>query len=407
MSGTIVCQDADLERAAAQICRASFRKAGQVCTSVQRLYVHEDVLDEFLPKFQSAAAQLVVGDPEDRKTDVGPMISEPEAQRAEEWVNEAVSGGARIVIGGSRSGPVLSPTILADVPPSSRVACEEIFAPVVSVIPYRSFNEALRWVNDSRYGLQAGVFTRDLDRALHAARTLRVGGIVINDTSSTRADLMPYGGVKDSGIRERGAAVFDSRDDRGKAGSDNSQRARRAGAKTKGDRSLAVDWQSVITTAFKKNEITAAAYVPDEVTGGLLSKLEEDPYFKAYSVTREEEGVGVLSGAYVGGMRGALVIQASGVGNSLNALGSLNVPCKIPLLLLIGERGGLNEFNPCQVPLGRAVPNVLDAIGIQSFRLDDEDEVMDVIDGASTLAFSTQRPVGLILSTQLTGGKTV
>jgi acyl-CoA reductase-like NAD-dependent aldehyde dehydrogenase len=204
ISDTIVCQDANLERAAEQVCHASFRKAGQVCTSVQRLYVHSEVLDEFLAGLRSAVDRLSVGDPADPTTDVGPMISEAEAQRAEEWVAEAVQGGASIVTGGTRSGAVFSPTVLADVPPSARAVCEEIFAPVVSVIPYTDLGEVIGWTNDTLYGLQAGIFTRDLDRALRVARALRVGGVIINGSSSTRADLMPYGGVKDSGYGKEG-----------------------------------------------------------------------------------------------------------------------------------------------------------------------------------------------------------
>ena len=204
ISGTIVCEDANLERSAAHVCNAAFRKAGQVCTSVQRLYVHSAILNDFLACLRSAVDELVVGNPEDRSTDVGPMISEAEARRAEEWVEEAARGGARIMMGGTRSGALFSPTVLTDVPPSARVVCEEIFAPVVSVVPYTDLDDVIRWMNDSSYGLQAGVFTHDLGRALRVAREVRVGGVIINDTSSTRADLMPYGGVKDSGYGKEG-----------------------------------------------------------------------------------------------------------------------------------------------------------------------------------------------------------
>lgn len=204
ISGTIVCQDANLERAAERVSHASFRKAGQVCTSVQRLYVHEEVLDDFLARLRSTVDQLVVGNPEDQTTDVGPMISEAEACRAEEWVEEAVHTGAQIVTGGTRSRRIFSPTILTDVPPSAKVVCEEIFAPVVSVVPYMNLDDVIRGMNESPYGLQAGIFTRDLHRGLRTARELRTGGVIINDTSSTRADLMPYGGVKDSGYGKEG-----------------------------------------------------------------------------------------------------------------------------------------------------------------------------------------------------------
>jgi len=168
-----------------------------------------------------------------------------------------------------------------------------------------------------------------------------------------------------------------------------------------------MSWHEAMAEALLANGIRAMAYVPDEMTGELLERLENTPEVDVYSVTREEEGVGVLSGAYLGGRRGALIIQASGVGNSVNALASLNVACKIPVLLLVGERGGLKEFNPCQVPLGRAVPQVLGAIGIQSFPIYHEDEISELVEGACQLAFSTQFPVALILTTRLTGGKPV
>ncbi|RBQ21214.1 aldehyde dehydrogenase [Spongiactinospora rosea] len=204
VSGTIVCADANVRDAAEQCARGAFRKAGQVCTSVQRLYVHADILEEFLGHLTTAASTLVVGDPEDTATDIGPMISEAAAKRAEEWVNEAVAQGARLIHGGQRDGVAFAPTILTEVPSDARVVCEEIFAPVVSVIPFKDFGEALRVVNDTPYGLQAGIFTRDLNQALEATKRLRVGGVVINSTSSTRADLMPYGGVKDSGYGTEG-----------------------------------------------------------------------------------------------------------------------------------------------------------------------------------------------------------
>ncbi|WP_033288105.1 aldehyde dehydrogenase family protein [Amycolatopsis jejuensis] len=204
VSATIVCRDANVISAAQQCARGAFRKSGQVCTSVQRLYVHSDVLDEFLEELAASAAKLVVGDPEDPATDIGPMISEAAAKRAEEWVNAAVDQGARIVAGGKRSGPVMSPTILVEVPSGTRLLCEEAFAPVVSVVPFEDFDAAIDAVNDTPFGLQAGIFTHDIDSALAAAQRIRVGGVVINSTSSTRADLMPYGGVKDSGYGVEG-----------------------------------------------------------------------------------------------------------------------------------------------------------------------------------------------------------
>jgi acyl-CoA reductase-like NAD-dependent aldehyde dehydrogenase len=147
---------------------------------------------------------LKVGDPHDPGTDVGPMISEREAARAERWVREAVAGGARLVEGGRREGALLYPTILADVQPSMRVVCEEIFAPVLSIIPFASFDEALGAVNASPFGLAAGLFTRDLTRAMTAARRIHVGVVHLNEAASSRADLIPFAGVKQSGVGREG-----------------------------------------------------------------------------------------------------------------------------------------------------------------------------------------------------------
>ncbi|HET7694962.1 MAG TPA: aldehyde dehydrogenase family protein [Vicinamibacterales bacterium] len=204
ISPTIVCEDADLARAAARCAASAFRRAGQVCTSTQRLFVHRSVEPEFRRRLTETAAALVVGDPRDPRTDVGPMISEREAARAESWVREAVAAGATMVHGGRREGAVLQPTILADVSPSMRVSCEEIFAPVVSIIPYDAFDAAIAQANDTPFGLAAGIFTRDLTRAMSAARRLSVGLLHVNDASSSRVDLMPFGGVKQSGQGREG-----------------------------------------------------------------------------------------------------------------------------------------------------------------------------------------------------------
>jgi sulfopyruvate decarboxylase alpha subunit len=168
-----------------------------------------------------------------------------------------------------------------------------------------------------------------------------------------------------------------------------------------------------MAAALRRGGVRMIAYVPDEVTGHLLDRLAtpvpggDDPGFTVVSCTREEEAVAVLAGAYLGGRRGALVMQASGLGNSVNALGTLVLPYQIPMLLLISERGRLGEFNPAQVPLGRAIPKLLDALGIQFFSITDAEQIDDVVAGASELAFSALAPVGLGLSTLLTGGKTL
>ncbi|HHW44512.1 aldehyde dehydrogenase family protein [Desulfofundulus thermobenzoicus] len=161
-------------------------------------------MEPFCQLLVEKAEKLVVGDPTDLKTDVGPMISEDAARRAEQWVREAVERGATLLTGGRREGNLFYPTVLTGVQPDMKVVCEEIFAPVVSVMPYETFEQALEMANDSPYGLQAGVFTGSLDLAMLAARKLEVGGVIINDTSVYRADEMPYGGVKGSGVGREG-----------------------------------------------------------------------------------------------------------------------------------------------------------------------------------------------------------
>ncbi len=203
-SANVVCADAPLERAAKSLAAMAFAYAGQTCISVQRIYVQRPVYDAFLELFEREARALRVGDPEDESVHVGPMISEEEARRAEAWVREAVEGGATLRMGGERRGAVLLPAILTDVKPEMKVVCDEVFAPVVSVQPFESVDEAIAEVNASRYGLQAGVFTRDAHVAFRFARELEVGGVIINDTSSYRVDLMPYGGVKESGLGREG-----------------------------------------------------------------------------------------------------------------------------------------------------------------------------------------------------------
>jgi len=204
IAGTIVCDDADLERAAPRCANSAFRRAGQACTSTQKLLVDAHVCDRFLDLLVEATRQLRVGDPRDRETNVGPLISEADARRAETWIQEAVAAGARIVAGGQRVGAVLHPTILVNVRPSMRVVADEIFAPVVSVMPFTSLDEAIDEVNSTPFGLAAGLFTRDVIRAMTASRRLHVGIVHINEPSSSRVDLMPFAGVKDSGLGREG-----------------------------------------------------------------------------------------------------------------------------------------------------------------------------------------------------------
>jgi sulfopyruvate decarboxylase alpha subunit len=166
-----------------------------------------------------------------------------------------------------------------------------------------------------------------------------------------------------------------------------------------------MEWSELVARGLKANGVEMVAYVPDEVTGRLLTLLCADPAFTLVPVTREEEGVAVLAGAFLGGRRGALIIQGSGVGNSINALASLGVACQIPMLLLISERGRLGEFNPVQVPLGRAIPQIFESLGIQAFWIHAADDIEPLVDGAAGMAFASSLPVALLLTTTLTGGK--
>ena len=203
---TIVCADADLDLAIPKIARASFRKAGQVCTSIQRLYVDASIAGEVTARLVKAAAAMPCGDPRQADTVVGPMISVREAERASSWIQQASDLQARIEHGGQRDGPVLQPTVLGNTRAGMAVIDREIFAPVVSVLPFDDPAEAIHSINAMPFGLAAGIFTRDLNRAFTAARTLRVGAVHVNETSSSRVDSMPYGGMKDSGFGREGPA---------------------------------------------------------------------------------------------------------------------------------------------------------------------------------------------------------
>ncbi|WP_338833075.1 3-sulfolactaldehyde dehydrogenase [Moorella humiferrea] len=203
-SPNIVHNDADLSLAVEACTRSAFANAGQLCISVQRVYVQRRVYDEFCRRAVALTRTLKLGDPLDPATDIGPMISEAEARRAESWIEEAVTGGARVLVGGRRRGAWLEPTILTNVTPTMKVCAQEIFAPVFSIIAYDTIDEAIALANDSRYGLQAGVFTNSLDMATRCVLELEYGSVIINDSSAFRADLMPYGGVKESGTGKEG-----------------------------------------------------------------------------------------------------------------------------------------------------------------------------------------------------------
>ncbi|GAB4233994.1 MAG: aldehyde dehydrogenase family protein [Deltaproteobacteria bacterium] len=203
-SGTIIEPDADLSAAVPRCVVSAFANSGQVCISLQRLYIHKGVAAEFTKRFLDETRKLKVGNPLEKDCDVGPMIDEKEAVRAESWVKEAVAQGAKVLIGGKREGRVMQPTVLVNVRPEMKVMCQEAFAPLVSLCEYESFDDAVRMVEDSPYGLQAGIYTNDLRKALLAVDRINVGGVMINDTSIFRVDHMPYGGNKMSGLGREG-----------------------------------------------------------------------------------------------------------------------------------------------------------------------------------------------------------
>jgi acyl-CoA reductase-like NAD-dependent aldehyde dehydrogenase len=203
-SAAIVDASADVAWAARRCAYGGFKYAGQLCISVQRVLVHDAVWDAFVERFCAEAAALAVGDPLDPSTDVGPLIDERAAERLDAWVAEAVEAGGRILAGGTRDGLYLQPTVLADVPATAKVSCEEAFGPVVVLTRFEDFDEALRIVDDSRFGLQAGVFTNDLAHAWRAFGELHVGNVIVNDAPTYRVDNMPFGGVKDSGVGREG-----------------------------------------------------------------------------------------------------------------------------------------------------------------------------------------------------------
>ena len=196
--------EADLNWAATRIATFANYQAGQSCISVQRVLIHEDLYDKLTAKIVETVSGLKNGDPRDEKTVVGPLINEAAAIRVEEWVNEAVAAGAKVLTGGKRNGSFYDPTVLADVPLSARVSCNEVFGPVMLVHKVKSLDEGIAVVNDSIFGLQTGVFTHDIQKAFHAHRELEVGGVIIGDVPTFRSDQMPYGGVKASGVGKEG-----------------------------------------------------------------------------------------------------------------------------------------------------------------------------------------------------------
>ncbi|MEO8639415.1 MAG: aldehyde dehydrogenase family protein [Chloroflexota bacterium] len=203
-AGAIVDDTADLEWAVARLAYGAFAYSGQVCISVQRIYVVESIFDDFQRRFVDKVRQLKVGSPLDPATDLGPMVNARAVARTHEWVGEALERGAKALVGGEPDGLFYPPTVLVDVPKDARVCGEEVFAPVVNLFPVPDFKAAIAEINDSQFGLQCGVFTNDLERTLLAHDELEVGGVIVNDVPTWRTDAMPYGGVKDSGLGREG-----------------------------------------------------------------------------------------------------------------------------------------------------------------------------------------------------------
>ena len=203
-AAVIIEPDADLEYVVQRCVTGGFTYSGQTCISVQRIFVHESVADAFTENLVARVQVLSTGDPGEEATVVGPLIDTGAAQRIEGWIGDAVAQGARLLTGGSRVGPVVRPTVLSNVTATMKVSCEEVFGPLVTITPYRDFETALRAVNQSEYGLQAGIFTNNIGRIFQAFEELEVGGVLANEIPTFRADHMPYGGIKDSGIGREG-----------------------------------------------------------------------------------------------------------------------------------------------------------------------------------------------------------
>ncbi|KAF0249133.1 MAG: aldehyde dehydrogenase [bacterium] len=203
-AGVAVHSDADIDVAVSRSVVGGFGYSGQVCISVQRIYVHQPIYQEFTTKFLNSVKSLKLGDPLDENVDLGPMINEREASRTEGWVTEACQHGAKLLCGGKRQGTLFEPTVLTNVDPEMKVSCQEAFAPIVTISPYEDFDQALELIDNSNYGLQAGIFTRDIHKIFDAYEKLNVGGVIVGDIPTYRAENMPYGGVKQSGFGREG-----------------------------------------------------------------------------------------------------------------------------------------------------------------------------------------------------------
>ena len=203
-AGVIIEPDADLDLAAKKVCLGAFAYSGQVCISVQRVFAHESCFKGFIDRLMAEIGQLKIGDPLDESVTLGPMINLDNAQRIESWVKEAVEDGAQMITGGKREDTFFEPTVLTQVDPKNQLVCNEAFGPILVVESYSDFQSALDQVNNSPFGLQAGVFTNQMDQAMRSFNQLEVGGVMLNDVPTFRVDNMPYGGVKDSGFGREG-----------------------------------------------------------------------------------------------------------------------------------------------------------------------------------------------------------
>lgn len=203
-AGLIIDKDTDLDKLVPSCVTGAFSNQGQVCISLQRIYVHENLMESFKEKFKEAAEKLVLGDPLEESTDLSSLISSGDLDRAKSWIDEAVKEGADILTGGEIEKNMLQPTAMTNVKAESKVSCHEVFAPIVTINPIQNVEEGIDAINDSRYGLQAGIFTNNIQKAMNASKQLEVGGVMINDIPTYRVDQMPYGGVKESGNSREG-----------------------------------------------------------------------------------------------------------------------------------------------------------------------------------------------------------
>ncbi len=203
-AAVIICEDAELDKAFPRVVLAAYALAGQVCISVQRIFVHKNLFDEFVERYVKTAESLKVGNQLLEETDVGPLVEEKEAKRVKEWIDEAVSKGAKLLTGGEINGALMKPAVVVNCPKETKLFRAEAFGPVVIINPVESLEEGIAEANDSVYGLQAGIYTRNLYHAWKAAMEVEAGGVIINDVPTFRVDLMPYGGLKESGIGREG-----------------------------------------------------------------------------------------------------------------------------------------------------------------------------------------------------------